>query len=389
MASLSKQTRTLPSGASQTRYRVSYKDLNGKWRSKFFRTRKEAQKFRDEVTLKVERREFLPDAGHLSLEQIGKLYIEECKTNGLQEITHRDYEGVLRNHIYPEFAHRDPNTFTTPELKRFFQDLKRGGLSPARLTKIKVVFGALLAFAVEEEYTATNPVKDIRLRFPQTIKGVEDEEVVIPSMEDLKKILDRGNLSLRDHTMVTLAAMCGTRVSETMGLSWKHVDFSNGELLIRQRMDRLKKLGPPKTKNSRRNIPIPVPALELLRAWQKECPQAIHDLVFPTTAGTPLDRSNWDKRVWTSHLFSKGLAKIDHSTKKVHKKYLFRHLRHAYASLMIKQGANPKEIMQYMGHSTINVTYDLYGNLFPDDGSYKQAVNQAMGGLLGTKLVQS
>ena len=54
-----------------------------------------------------------------------------------------------------------------------------------------------------------------------------------------------------------------------------------------------------------------------------------------------------------------------------------------------QQGANPKEIMQYMGHSTISVTHDLYGNLFPDDGSYEQAVNQAMEGLLGTKLVQS
>jgi hypothetical protein len=46
--------------------------------------------------------------------------------------------------------------------------------------------------------------------------------------------------------------------------------------------------------------------------------------------------------------------------------YHFRHLRHAAASLLIEQRALPKRIMEIMGHSSIRVTFDIYGHLFKD-----------------------
>jgi integrase len=41
-------------------------------------------------------------------------------------------------------------------------------------------------------------------------------------------------------------------------------------------------------------------------------------------------------------------------------------LRHFRASLLIEDGANPKEVMVEMGHSNIAMTYDQYGHLFTD-----------------------
>lgn len=41
-------------------------------------------------------------------------------------------------------------------------------------------------------------------------------------------------------------------------------------------------------------------------------------------------------------------------------------LRHTCASLLIAQGAHPKAIQQHLGHSSISVTLDRYGHLFPD-----------------------
>jgi integrase len=41
-------------------------------------------------------------------------------------------------------------------------------------------------------------------------------------------------------------------------------------------------------------------------------------------------------------------------------------LRHTAASLMIDQGADPKLIQSQLGHSSISITYDVYGHLFPD-----------------------
>jgi integrase len=42
----------------------------------------------------------------------------------------------------------------------------------------------------------------------------------------------------------------------------------------------------------------------------------------------------------------------------------FHDLRHTYAAFLIHQGANAKQVMALMGHSTIRVTFDRYGHLF-------------------------
>ena len=39
--------------------------------------------------------------------------------------------------------------------------------------------------------------------------------------------------------------------------------------------------------------------------------------------------------------------------------------RHTFASLLIDSGANPKAIQQFMGHSNIQTTFDIYGHLLP------------------------
>lgn len=54
-------------------------------------------------------------------------------------------------------------------------------------------------------------------------------------------------------------------------------------------------------------------------------------------------------------------------------------MRHTFASLAIRSGANPKSLQQAMGHSTARVTTDTYGEWFPDD---VQSLGTAMSRLL-------
>ena len=63
---------------------------------------------------------------------------------------------------------------------------------------------------------------------------------------------------------------------------------------------------------------------------------------------------------WTPLMAACGLMVGDRP------KYEFHHLRHAAASLLIEQGAQPKRIQELMGHSSIRVTFDIYGHLFAD-----------------------
>jgi integrase len=69
-----------------------------------------------------------------------------------------------------------------------------------------------------------------------------------------------------------------------------------------------------------------------------------------------------------------GLGKDEKPAKVPEARYKFHALRHAAASLFIESGMNPKGVQTVMGHSSITVTYDVYGHLFTDDDADQRAM---------------
>jgi integrase len=79
--------------------------------------------------------------------------------------------------------------------------------------------------------------------------------------------------------------------------------------------------------------------------------------VFSGATGSLLRNSNFRRRVWRPAVRTLGLPR----DLRIHD------LRHTCAALLIAQGAHPEAIQAQLGHSSIQVTLDLYGHLFPDD----------------------
>jgi hypothetical protein len=65
-------------------------------------------------------------------------------------------------------------------------------------------------------------------------------------------------------------------------------------------------------------------------------------------------------------------------------KYPFHALRHFAASLFIEQGYSPKQLQQIMGHSSIQITYDRYGHLFPTPEDDRRRINAAAASIFAT-----
>lgn len=81
-------------------------------------------------------------------------------------------------------------------------------------------------------------------------------------------------------------------------------------------------------------------------------------LAFPTLSGSPMRRSNFRRtfrRARTEAGFDDGL--LDG--------FVFHELRHTAAALAVAAGAHPLAIRERLGHSSITVTMDRYGGLFP------------------------
>lgn len=105
-------------------------------------------------------------------------------------------------------------------------------------------------------------------------------------------------------------------------------------------------------------------------------------LVFPNRAGHPLISSSF----W-NNIFSPAMAKAGVCRR-------FHDLRHTSVALAIAEGAHPKAIQTRMGHSSINVTLDRYGHLFPElDEALAQAfgdrLEAARAGLSRAKIVHA
>jgi integrase len=103
-----------------------------------------------------------------------------------------------------------------------------------------------------------------------------------------------------------------------------------------------------------------------LKQWRLACPKSEQNLAFPTSNGTFISNSNMHRQCWRRVL--KALDLIDYETDGAENdigkpRYTFHQLRHIAASLFIEQNWSAKKVQAVMGHSSIKVTYDLYGHL--------------------------
>jgi integrase len=163
-------------------------------------------------------------------------------------------------------------------------------------------------------------------------------------------------------------------------LRWNDVDLKANELHVRQRADRYNVIGPPKTDASKRVVPFGKVVANTLREWKLQCPNG--ELAFPNGKGGVEYHTHIVNRGFIPAQIAAGIITKDGTAK-----YTGLHaLRHFYASLCINSreqgglGLLPKAVQERLGHSSITMTMDVYGHLFPrgDDSKLLDAVEQAL-----------
>jgi integrase len=112
---------------------------------------------------------------------------------------------------------------------------------------------------------------------------------------------------------------------------------------------------PTKTSAGRRQVGLSDEALKTLRAQLLARAPNEHGLVFPSPNGHVWRKDNFMARVFRPAVRRAELAPLR-----------FHDLRHTYAALMVAAGAHPKLLQAQLGHTSINVTLNTYGHLFPD-----------------------
>ena len=191
--------------------------------------------------------------------------------------------------------------------------------------------------------------------------------VHIPAPGEIRAILAAAGPRVKPFLMA--AAFTGLRSSELRGLRWIDADLKNSELHVRQRADRYGVIGKPKSKAGYRTVPFGPLVLRELRKWKLAGPKGKLGLVFPTPSGDCVALHNNVVRIFTAAVRAAKLMDADGNAK-----YTGLHsLRHFVASWSINpperggQGLASNAVQQRLGHSSILMTMDTYGHLFPAD----------------------
>jgi integrase len=155
----------------------------------------------------------------------------------------------------------------------------------------------------------------------------------------------------RYHGLVLLLAYGGLRIGEALALERRDVDVLRARVDVHASVSEDGRRGETKT-GRRRTVHIPRFVAEDLAEGIRGADGAP---VFTTSTGARVRAGNFRRRVFEPAVDAAGLEP----------RPTIHDLRHTAAALAIAEGAHPKEIADMLGHSTITVTMDVYGGLFP------------------------
>jgi len=154
----------------------------------------------------------------------------------------------------------------------------------------------------------------------------------------------------QDRALWATAFYAGLRRGELRALRWIDVDLAGGVIRVERSWDVKEGVIEPKSTAGRRKVPIAAILRDYLIEHRLRGAEGLvfgRDVDTPWATGSISQRAN---KAWKA-------AKLTPIT--------LHECRHTFASLMIAAGVNPKALQTFMGHSSITVTLDRYGHLFP------------------------
>jgi integrase len=368
--------RTWQSGnETKTCWLVDYTDSSGKRHQIAKRTKKEADAWLYKVQYEISRGIHTPSSSSITIGEAGALWLQQAETDGLERSTIMQYNQHLKYHICPFIGTIKLASFGPVQLASFRNKLLAEGRSRAMLSGVSTSLGAILGYAVAHALVGRNVVRDA----PQARRGASASRhkrqlevgVDVPTKDEIRAMLQHAQGRWRP--LIIVAVFSGLRASELRGLRWSDVDLEKSILHVRQRADRFNMIGSPKSAAGKRSVPLAPIAVNVLREWKLACPRGVLDLVFPNSKGKVDSLPNIHRR---------GLGTVQVAAG-IKKPYGMHALRHAAASLFIEQGFSPKRIQAMMGHSSITMTFDTYGHLFPSPDDDQVSMRQLQARLIG------
>lgn len=283
----------------------------------------------------------------------------------VDEVTMQGYKTLADGHILPYF---DDTGIALSDvdykvIQRYI-DVKhktgrmdgKGGLSPRSLKLHKNIINQTLNLAMQNKLLPANPCQFVVL--PQTVR-YESTFYTDKQLKDLFAALKNDPML----PLVKITALYGLRRSELLGLQWNSIDFEGKTMTIRHTVSKVTEVvAKDKTKNasSRRTFPLTAESLEIFKS--AKCQEEQNRIAF----GREYQENSYVFKWADGHPYSPDY--LSHRFNDLLKKHnlphiRFHELRHSCASMLIGMGWTLKDVQEWLGHSDIKMTANIYSHI--------------------------
>lgn len=276
----------------------------------------------------------------------------------VKESTFSAYSNIVVNHLVPHFGRVGLQDITEERIQSFAFHLLRdgrldgaGGMCERSTRDIIVVLKNSLRDAMKLKLL---PSAEFEIQYPNK----QDRfKIKVIAKSEQQKLVQAVYLALSPRSVgIMLALYTGLRIGEVCGLKWSDIDFENKMLHVNRTVQRVYRktldgkgksqiiVGPPKTRSSRREIPISAILLPVLKRIAPETSDAFF------LSGTEKCVEVRTYRTFFDDFLKKNqLESIN-----------FHALRHTFATRCIEAGGDCKTVSELLGHSSVNMTLNLY-----------------------------
>ena len=318
-------------------------------------TRRQAQALLDEKLRSLNQGSHKPQAV-ITFRQFVEEHWKQKVLPAFKPSTAESHSVLLHKHLLPCFGDKRLCDIGTADVQAFVMEKAQAGLAWNTVKNLRNLVSRILRTAVEWNYLASNAARGVRLPSKQLPRPPR-----MITVEQLRALLQE--LPEPARTMVLLCAFTGLRAGELLAQRWHHVDLDRGALQVRESVHR-GKFGPPKTRNSVRELPLGSIVLAALQAHRMRVRQrGPDDLLFPSRRGTALCRNNLLRRVVHPACDRAHIPRVGwHS------------LRHLHATLLSEAGEPLKVAQAQLGHADLQTTLGVYTHVLPE--SQRRAVER-------------
>jgi integrase len=323
-------------------------------------TKKDAERYLNS-TLRDKDLGVLVEPANIALGEYLDRWLEDSVKPRVRPRTLEDYKRFLGDFVRPALGKHRLDRITPLHIQKLYKEIGEK-VSTHAVVHTHRPLNAALQEAVNLRLLVLNPAKGVKVP-----KDEPKREMCALSAEQAAALQKK--LAKRPRGFVyTFSLATGLRPGEVQALQWKDCDLKAGTIMVRRNLVHLKgsawEFGEPKTKRSKRTIPLPASVtaeLRTLRAKQAEQRLKVgdayddRDLVFAGKLGGPLDGQNLAYRVLKPAL----------EDAKLPKQFRWYDCRHTCATLLLAAGENPKVVSERLGHATVAFTLDRYAHVLP------------------------